>query len=386
MTLPTPDPDSLDHSRILIHSIRQQIRHAGGVISFADYMKQVLYSPGLGYYSAGAHKLGREGDFVTAPEISPLFARSIANQFEPILAELGSGDILELGAGSGVFAKDLLIALEKRGSLPQHYFILEVSGDLAARQQQLLQKTCPHLFSRMIWLDTLPIDMNGIIVANEVLDAMPVNCFQIENTLIKERGVSWENNAFVWHLKEPMTPGLQDHASLLQQTFDLPTGYVSEINLALPGFMRSLAACLKQGVILLIDYGYERREYYRPDRVTGTLMCFYQHHRHDDPFIYPGLQDITAHVDFTAVAETATDAGLSLAGYTTQAGFLLACGMLQLASSEILSPAEQYVQSQAIKTLTLPSQMGELIKAIGFVKNYSKPLLGFELQDRRRDL
>lgn len=386
MKLPTLNPAALEHSAKLTQFISHDIVTSGGYISFARFMELALYAPGLGYYSAGSHKLGKGGDFVTAPEISPLFAQCIANQCQPILNELKTGDILEIGAGSGIFAKDILLQLEKLDSLPQNYYILEISPDLRERQKNLLQLGCPHLFSRIVWLDSLPSAFCGIIFANEVMDAMPVHCFRIDKDGAKERCVRWEKDQFVWHIAPATTPVLSKQLNALQHDYCLEIGYESEINTQLPAWIASLADSLKQGILLLIDYGYGRSEYYHPDREQGTLMCFYQHHRHDNPFLYVGLQDITAHVDFTSVVESAVDTGLMLAGYTTQASFLLACGLLELADQNSPSEIERYTQNQAIKKLTLPSQMGELVKVIALAKGYDLPLVGFTLHDRRRDL
>lgn len=386
MTLPIPEQTALAHSDKVTQSIRQLIAHEGGLISFAQFMEYALYAPGLGYYSAGSHKLGKGGDFITAPEISPLFAECVAKQCEQILGELKAGDILELGAGSGIFAKDLLLALEKAQCLPEHYFILEVSAELRERQMDFLKASIPHLFSRVAWLNTLPSALTGIIFANEVMDAIPVNCFEMTSSGLQERCVSWENDQFEWQLAPATSPELAEQLDTLQQEFTFDIGYQSEVNNTLPGWIFSLGDCLQKGAILLFDYGYGRAEYYHPDRRCGTLMCFYQHHQHDNPFTLPGLQDITAHVDFTSVIESAATAGLTLAGYTTQASFLLACGLLELSNQTSLTEIEYYQQNQAIKKLTLPSQMGELIKVMGLTKGVDSSLIGFALHDRSRDL
>ncbi len=387
MKIPTPDPIAQSHSNKLTDLIRQEITASDGFISFARFMQLALYAPGLGYYSAGQHKFGKGGDFITAPEISPLFSQCIAEQCQQILNELGKGDILELGAGSGVFAKDLLLTLEKSNSLPEHYFILEVSAELRQRQQQLLTQHCPHLLTRISWLDSLPAALNGIIIANEVLDAMPVHCFRMDVSGIKERCVTWKDNHFVWKLTEPTTSSLTQAIELLSQEHPLPEGYESEINLMLPAWIEAITSTLNKGVILFFDYGYGRGEYYHPERKMGTLMCYYQHQRHDNPFQLIGLQDITAHVDFTNVAEHACEAGCTLAGYTTQAAFLLNCHLLELAQKTAAKTSiDEINQIQAIKKLTLPSEMGELIKVMALSKNYAKTLCGFPLPDRRRDL
>jgi SAM-dependent MidA family methyltransferase len=382
MTLPIPHIQALEHSQKLCAFIREEIASQGGHMTFARFMELALYAPGLGYYSAGSHKLGKGGDFVTAPEITPLFSQCLAHVFQQIFSTLPVKNILELGAGSGIFAKDALLELEKQNNLPDAYFILEVSADLRSRQKTLFEKHCPQLLNRIHWLDTLPHDFIGIIFANEVMDALPVHFFELEKNLIKERCVTWEDNQFTWKLTSPSAP-LTDRLDILPKHLSAP--YLSEINLLLPSWINALADSLKQGMILLFDYGYGRDEYYRPDRRTGTFKCFYQHHHHDNPFLYPGLQDLTAHVDFTTVAESATDAGLDLAGFTTQGAFLLASGLLDLNNKNLMA-TEQYQLSQAIKILTLPSQMGELIKVIGFTRDIDVSLEGFRLQDRRRDL
>jgi SAM-dependent MidA family methyltransferase len=385
MTLPIPDPSACEHSNKLLTLIRDDINKAPNrYISFARFMELALYAPGLGYYSAGSHKLGREGDFVTAPEISPLFAKCIANQCRELFQET-SGDFLELGAGSGIFAKDLLTQLQQYGTLPNHYYILEVSAELRERQRELLQKNCADFFPRIIWLDKLPPSFSGIIFANEVMDAMPVNCFLKDDQML-ERVVTLKDEKLIWDEREP-TPELKIKLAELDEHAHLPKGYQSEINLALSAWVLSLADILEKGAILLSDYGYGRAEYYHPDRAQGTLNCFFRHHQHSDPFFYPGLQDITAHVDFTTVAEAGVFHGLALSGYTTQSAFLLASGILDFAEQNKGTEKEKYLQNQAIKTLTLPSQMGELIKMICFTKDISThPLLGFTLYDRRRDL
>jgi SAM-dependent MidA family methyltransferase len=385
--LPIPSATALKHSQTLTTVIARAISAAGGFISFARYMEMALYEPGLGYYSAGSHKIGKGGDFFTAPEITALFAYCVANQCREIMLHLGGGDILEIGAGSGKFAADILQQLERLDALPAHYYILDISADLRARQNHYLATACQHLLSRVIWLDSLPAEeFKGIVFANEVLDAMPVNCFHIDAHKIKERCVTFSNGELSWLSAPSTTHALQDAVAKLQETYALPNGYESEVNLQLPGWIASLSTILRQGVFLIFDYGYGEREFYLPERSMGTLMCYYQQQRVYDPFRYPGLQDITSHVNFTALAEAADAAGLGIHGYTTQASFLLACGIIELANEEKLPELDEYRQNQAIKILTLPSQMGELVKVMALTKNYSEPLVGFELYDRRHDL
>jgi SAM-dependent MidA family methyltransferase len=386
-TIPTPSADARQHSAKLVELLKEDISKNGGYITFARYMDLVLYAPGLGYYSAGNQKFGSAGDYITAPEISQLFAKCVARQCQEVLNKLGTGIILELGAGSGKFAAELLLELEQIDCLPDQYQILEVSADLRSKQNHYLANACPHLLKRINWLDKLPTQpIKGIIFANEVLDALPAHSFHIDDNQPKERCVTMVHGQLEWLSVPPTTAELQHKLESLQQEFDLANGYGSEINLMIPALINSLNDVLDQGLILLFDYGYGRNEYYHPDRHQGTQMCYYQHHRHDDPFKYIGLQDITTHVDFTSVAEAASNVELQVTGYTTQASFLLACGIIDFAAAKNLSPAEQYQQNQAIRLLTLPSQMGELIKVMALCKHFDEPLIGFSLFDRRQDL
>jgi SAM-dependent MidA family methyltransferase len=310
-TLPAPSPEAAQHSAQLCEHIRSNIIANDGWISFARYMELALYAPGLGYYTAGAHKFGEAGDFITAPELSPLFGRTLARQAAEVMAHSGK-HILELGAGSGKLAADMLGELEHLGQLPDSYSILEVSADLRERQQALLRERLPHLCNRVYWLDSLPEKFSGSIIANEVLDALPVNLVHWQDSAITERGVALSDNRFVWQERAIIDTNLLEAA----QKISVPGDYVSEICLAAHGLINSLTQCLEQGAMLFIDYGFGVREYYHPQRNRGTLMCHYRHHAHDDPFYLPGLQDITAHVNFTDIAECGIDAGLQLLGYT----------------------------------------------------------------------
>lgn len=371
--LPSPDTLAQAYSDRLTTQIAEEIRQLGP-IPFERYMSLALYSPGLGYYSAGSQKLGTSGDFVTAPEISPLFSQCVARQCAQVLSELSSGNIFELGAGSGKMALDVLHALENEGMLPEHYYILEVSADLHDRQRRLFQEKAPQYLSRVTWLDRLPPHpMDGIIIANEVMDALPIHKFKIENT-IKEYYVDFMDDHFVWHVDEPSAAELVERIDRLDIAFK--SGYESEINLQLPSWIRSLSNCLQRGLILLMDYGFPRHEYYHPDRCQGTIMCHYRHRAHSDPLVLTGLQDITAHVDFTDVAESAKQNNLDVVGFTHQAAFLLNCGLIDL-----VPPTEDVViafrTAQEIKRLTLPSEMGELFKMIALVRGIDMPLIGF---------
>lgn len=377
---PTPDLPALAHSQQLLALVRDEITRHGG-ISFARYMELALYAPGLGYYSAGAHKFGAAGDFVTAPEISPLFSRCIAKQCQQVLTELDQGDILELGAGSGTMAAEILAELEQQRCLPEHYYILEISADLRQRQQQLLQSQLPHLYKRVIWLDTLEtLNLRGVVLANEVLDALPVHKFRVTAAGLEELFVTWQQDHLAWQARKP---GSAVAAAVRQLETALAENYESEINLLLPGWMKSLQQTLTQGLVLLIDYGFPQREYYHPDRDRGTLMCHYRHHSHDDPLLLPGLQDITAHVDFTAVATTARTNGFTIAGYTTQAYFLLSCGIVTLVEQSSATDPNALRAAQQIKKLTLPNEMGELFKVMALTRNFTAPLLGFNWYDMR---
>jgi len=386
--LPKPGHVALKRSRALSECIRQEIAKQHGVISFATFMELALYHPTLGFYNADTFTLGKHGDFTTAPEISPLFAKCFAKQIQQISNNLSSNNILELGAGTGRFANDLLSELDQNGCLPQHYYIYEISHGLRKKQQEFLRSACPHFFSRITWLDVLPVNFIGTIIANEVLDALPVHCFHIEDATVKERCIRIEKDEFTWQLEPPTTETLANEILKMRDHYALSSGYDSEINLYIHEFIPCIANALTQGIILFADYGYGQREYYHPERRQGTLTCFYQHRRHNNPLLLPGLQDITTHVDFTRVIEIAADTGCSLAGFTSQSAFLLACGLMNIAADEEkhLSPINEFRLHHAIKLLTMPTEMGERIKIMALSKNIELPLLGFHLQDRRRDL
>ncbi|MEJ1295902.1 MAG: SAM-dependent methyltransferase [Candidatus Sedimenticola sp. (ex Thyasira tokunagai)] len=387
--LPAPEGEALEHSERLTAVIRREIEAAGGRLPFDRYMELALYAPGLGYYTAGSRKFGEGGDFVTAPEISPLFAQCLARQCVPLLERLGGADILEFGAGSGALATDLLIALEQLGSLPEHYFILELSPDLRARQQETLASRAPELLPRVEWLDGLPESgFRGVVLANEVLDAMPVQRFRIADGEVSEQMVGWEDDHFVTQWAASASAELTGAIVPLAErlAFD-PDDYESEINLRAASWLQALGEVISAGAVLLIDYGYPQAEYYHPQRDRGTLMCYYRHQTHPDPLILPGLQDITAHVDFTAMAEAAQKAGFSVAGYTTQTYFLMGCGLDQLvAASDPSDVATHMALVQGVKRLTLPAEMGERFKVLGLTRDLDVPLAGFAMRDMRERL
>jgi len=356
-------------------------------------MELALYAPGLGYYTAGARKFGASGDFITAPELSTLFGRTLARQLIEIM-RASSAHILELGAGSGKLALDILSELEKQNALPESYSILEVSADLRERQQELLKARLPQLFDRVHWLDRLPEVITGAIIGNEVLDALPVHLLRWQPFLatangeqcaqeISERGVVSTENNFAWQERP-----LQD-ASLgeLAQKIQVPDDYLSEVSPAAQALISSLSERLKKGVLLFIDYGFGASEYYHPQRSSGTLMCHYRHHSHDDPFYLPGLQDITAHVDFSAVAETAIDHGAAFLGYTSQAYFLLNNGITDFLSEISPEDVRAYAPLSAqLQKLSSPAEMGELFKVIALGKGIDEALSGFIRGDMSRRL
>ena len=388
-TLPPADEIALAHCHSVQTMIQNEIEVADGWIPFERFMHLALYAPGLGYYSGGATKLGGAGDFVTAPEISPLFGRTLAQQVIQVSGQVENADILEFGAGSGKLALDLLSELEKSDHLPRRYFILEVSAELRQRQQTLLAHKIPHLVHLIEWLEQLPAQFSGTILANEVLDAMPVHIVTWRDDKLFERGVTWQNKQFEWQ-ERPIQNTQLHHAAAQLMPWINPdnhrtNAYVSEINLAAGHFMRSLARLLQQGVILLVDYGFGRSEYYHPQRDQGTLMCHYRHHAHDDPFYLPGLQDITSHVDFSAVTEATENTGLMLLGYTTQAYFLINCGITGILAQTSAEDMNNYLpQANQLQKLVSPAEMGELFKVIAFGKNFSEPLLGFRTGDKSR--
>ncbi|MFA6061466.1 MAG: SAM-dependent methyltransferase [Gallionella sp.] len=372
-SLPIPEPAAAEHSARLVDAIRCEIEANGGWISFARYMELALYAPGLGYYTAGAHKFGEAGDFITAPELSPLFGRTLARQVAQIMAN-STPHILELGAGSGKLAADMLGELEQLGSLPESYSILEVSADLRERQCELIQQRLPHLFDRVCWLDALPDTLSGAVVANEVLDALPVHLVHWQDSALNERGVALGESGFIWQERAILDAELLQAAGQIKA----PDDYVSEICLAARGLINSLASRLTQGAMLFIDYGFGAREYYHPQRAQGTLMCHYRHHAHDDSFFLPGLQDITAHVNFTDVAECGIDAGMELLGYTNQAFFLINNKITDILKTTSPENLHEYLPLSAqLQKLTSPAEMGELFKVIALGKNVEQPLSGF---------
>jgi SAM-dependent MidA family methyltransferase len=380
--LPAPSPTALEHSRALTRRIQREIDAAGGAIRFSRFQELALYAPGLGYYSAGATRFGEAGDFVTAPEISPLFSRCVARACAPVLQDLGGGVIVELGAGSGRMAADMLAELAALGHAPAQYLILEVSADLRQRQAATLERLAPRQASAVRWLEQVPTGIEGVIVGNEVLDALPVERFTIAADGARYLGVSRDADGFRWQ-PLPGDAALEQRLADLERLLGapLPVGYTSEYCPALHDWTAAVAAGLERGLLLLIDYGLPRRELYRAERSAGTLRCHYRHRAHDDPFFCPGLQDITAWVDFTAVAEAATGAGLTLDGFTTQAGFLIGAGLLSMLDPNGAAGRKAIVQSRQVGQLVLPGHMGERCRVIAFSRDWPGTLPGLTAPD-----
>ncbi|VAW92426.1 SAM-dependent methyltransferase, MidA [hydrothermal vent metagenome] len=394
--LPVPDKAAAEHSQRVKQCVVDKITAVGN-LPFTDYMQTVLYEPGLGYYSAGSIKLGAEGDFITAPEISALFSQSLAQAIIPALDVIDHACILEVGAGSGKMAADMLPHLDSLNSLPSRYYILELSADLRLRQQQYIKEKVPALYDRVCWLDELPTQLNAVVIANELLDAMPVVRFKKEQQGISLEYVTVVDNKFHSQFIQDESDVLYQRASarVAQMESDglvLELGYISEINFNAEDWLSSVADRLEQGVIVLIDYGYPQHEYYHAERNEGTLNCFYRHRQHSNPFIYPGLQDLTAHINFTALADCAIKNKLNVKGYTSQSNFLLGAGiasLVEVVAAEYIDKnniAAQMELANQVKKLTMPYEMGELVKVIGFSKNCQVEFAAFHFKDMRDHL
>jgi SAM-dependent MidA family methyltransferase len=407
--LPPLSPDEERHSGAATALIRDRIVAAGRWLSFAQFMELALYAPGLGYYSAGSVKLGAGGDFVTAPEVSDLFSRCVARQCADVLAETG-GEILELGAGTGRMAVTILQSLAEMGVLPERYAILEVSADLSDRQRSLVQQLPPELRDRVVWLDRLPeTPIRGVMLANEVLDALPFQRFVVRGERAYELGVGSAGATSVGFSDARPDGGLagantavaggadafawreagDDFAaatSMLSELRDpLPDGYVSELCLRVEPWITGVGQCLERGALLLFDYGLPRAHYYHPQRTDGTLRCYFKQRAHDDPFINIGVQDVTAWVDFTRVGEAALAAGLDVAGFATQAAFLLGTGIEALVAEPTDTATHARLAGEA-RRLLLPGEMGESFKVMALCRNLQQPLRGFAYQDLRTSL
>lgn len=382
--LPEPAADAQAASRELSACIAACIRAAGGWLAFADYMEMALHLPGLGYYAGGSHKFGKEGDFITAPELTPLFGQALARQVAQVLGAVApEPTLLEVGAGTGRLAADLLLELEALDTLPACYEILELSGELRARQRQTIETAVPHLAARVVWRDELPERFSGCVIANELLDALPTHVVAWRESGLMERGVALTDTGFGWAEERPAQGALAEAMAALP----VEAPFASEIGLAARAWVAEWGRRLEQGALLLIDYGLPRHELYHPLRSHGTLRCHYRQRLHEDPFWWPGLSDITTHVDFTAVAEAGFDAGLDVLGYTNQAGFLINCGIGELLAARQETGGEQALRAaSAVQMLLAPREMGELFKAIALGKGIAAPLLGFARGDRSHTL
>ena len=384
LSLPAPDEDSAAHSRLVARHIGSRIEECGGSISFAEFMHDALYAPGLGYYVSGTTKFGADGDFVTAPEVSPLFGRVLARQCAEVLTQIDNGQILELGAGSGALAATMLDTLASRSALPDRYYILEVSPDLRQRQEIFLRERIPATVDRVEWLSDLPVDFSGVIIANEVADALPIERFVRTADGILQSRVVADSGTFQWRQEKApamLAAAVAELEAAIGQR--LPANYQSEICLALAPWIGDLVGSLQQGFIFLFDYGVTGREYYAPDRSDGWLRCHFRHHAHNDPLILPGIQDLTAWVDFSALAEAAVNAGSEVAGFVTQAHFLVNGGLQnELAGFEALPVEEQFELSRQTKLLTLPGEMGEHFKCMGLCRGEIALPAAFHTADR----
>lgn len=370
--------DSEQHSLALVETIRERIKQQNS-ISFAQFMHMALYQPGLGYYSSGNNKFGKSGDFVTAPELGSLFAHCMANQFQQVLRQIESPVIMELGAGTGQFCYDCLLALDERNCLPKKYTILEVSAELQQRQKDKIASLPEHLSSLVSWIQK-PLDENfmGIIFANEVIDALAVEVFKFENNDYLQKHVYWDDEFKTeW---QPFSSQLE--SEILKKELTLANGYESEFVPYLPQWLKTITENLQQGVVIFVDYGYERPAYYHPQRNQGTLVCFSQHQANFDYFKNVGIQDMTAFVDFTSLAEAGDECGFTIDGYTTQAHFLMSLGIEQMLGDSENDYKNYYKNTIEMKKLVMPNEMGEKFKVIALSKNFDEELIGFSFSNQ----
>jgi len=383
--LPPLSPDEAAHAARVHRALAARIAENGGWLSFGEFMKFALYAPGLGYYSAGAQKFGADGDFVTAPELTPLYARCVARQIVEIFERTGGREVLEFGAGSGALAADLMRALTELGCAPERYQIVEVSADLRERQRAHIGKALGSLVGRVHWPDALPAaPVRGVLIANEVLDALPVERFRIHQGRIDMLGVAVDGGVIVERARpaDARLDGMVRALPVMREE-----GYVSEICPLLPAWIASVAPLVAAGVLLIMDYGLPRAQYYLPERRDGSLVCHYRQRVHADPLVRIGLQDITAWVDFTAVAEAAAAHGLDVIGFSTQAHFLIGCGLDKaLDTLPAIDSAERRAAVQAVNRLLLPGEMGEAFKVMALGRGVAEPLTGFSVRDLRHTL
>jgi len=376
--MPQLKSDLEQHSLALVQTIREKIEKESS-ISFAQYMQMALYQPGLGYYSSGSQKFGKAGDFVTAPELGDLFARCMAQQFQQVVSQIEDPVILELGAGTGQFCFDCLLALEKLNSLPKKYYILEVSADLQQRQKEKIKSLPMQLSSLVEWIEKpLEKDFKGVVFANEVIDALAVEVFNFQDNQYQQLRINW-NDGFKksW---QPFESSLE--AEIISKELNLSDGYTSEFVPYLSQWLDTISSKLVEGVVLFVDYGYERSAYYHPQRSQGTLVCFAQHQANFNYFENVGLQDITAFVDFTAVVEAGDNCGLTIDGYTTQAHFLMSLNIQDKLGDSENDYKTYYQNSTQMKKLTMPNEMGEKFKVVALSRNFEEELIGFSFSNQ----
>ncbi|WP_321890046.1 class I SAM-dependent methyltransferase [Paraburkholderia bannensis] len=395
-SLPVPEPIALAQSEALAATLRAEIAAAGGWLPFDRYMERTLYAPGLGYYSGGSRKFGLladdGSDFVTAPEMSPLFAATLARAVGEALAASGTRALMEFGAGTGRLAAGVMLALEALGVPFDSYAIVDLSGELRERQRDTIAQRAPHLLERVQWLDALPASFEGVVIGNEVLDAMPVRLFARKDAVWHERGVAVNaDNAFVFSDRPAMSGRDADWAQgvpgSVLAAIDGSDDYVAETHEAALAFTRTVCAMLTRGAAFFIDYGFPESEYYHPQRVQGTLMCHYRHRAHDDPFLYPGLQDITAHVEFTGIAQAGVETGADLLGYTSQARFLMNAGITEVLGEIDVSDVARFIPAaNAVQKLVSEAEMGELFKVIAFSRGIDSTIAAFGRGDRSHTL
>jgi SAM-dependent MidA family methyltransferase len=387
-SLPAPGPSALAQSEALVAQIRAELETAGGWLPFDRYMERALYAPGLGYYSGGARKFGLRGDdgsdFVTAPELSPLFAATLARPLAEALQASGTRDVMEFGAGTGKLAAGVLNALDALGTAFDSYSIVDLSGELRERQRETIEAAAPALAAKVRWLDALPERFEGVVIGNEVLDAMPVRLFAFTGGVWHERGVVWRDEAFAF-ADRPVSAAAD--IAFLSSIETAGDDYVTETHEAASAFTRTICAMLARGAAFFIDYGFPRHEYYHAQRAQGTLMCHYRHRAHGDPFLYPGLQDITAHVEFTGIAEAGVEAGADLSGFTSQARFLLNARITEVLSEIDPTDTARFLPAaNAVQKLLSEAEMGELFKVIAFSRGLDDTLQAFSSGDRSHTL
>ncbi len=391
LTLQTPRDEELIRVEPLLDLIETEMANSGGRLSFERFMEIALYADALGYYTGKNVIFGEQGDFITAPEMTPLFSRCIARQVQQVLVALGAeADVLEFGAGAGRMVTDILLELENLGALPRTYYIVEISPTLQQRQRAHIATNAPHLLKRVQWVKMMPDEFVGIVLGNEILDAIPSHRVRINpDGEHQELFVTVKDNRFAWLAAAFSDPALENLSQNIFEKYgdSFAGSYDTEVNLQSLKWIEELAAKLKQGVILLIDYGYSDQEFYRPERHEGTLMCHYKHLAHGDALIHVGLQDITSHVNFTHVAEAAFASGIDVLGFTSQMYFLIACGLEGLLAEIDITDAVLFInETRPVKQLILPDEMGELFKVVAFGREFDPPLLGFSMNNQMERL